>query len=162
MLKYTDTEVTFAEVPDEISLCINLSNCPCHCKDCHSAYLADDIGTPLDESELQALIESNKGITCVTFMGGDAEPNEVRHMAMFIKDIYPRLKVAWYSGRESLPSFIRLNLHDFDFIKLGPYIEECGPLNNRDTNQKFYKVFHFSTGRCELINITHKFWREND
>ena len=81
---------------------------------------------------------------------------------MFIKNTYPRLKVAWYSGRESLPSFIRLNLHDFDFIKLGPYIEEYGPLNSRDTNQKFYKVFHFSTERCELINITHKFWREND
>lgn len=162
MLKYLNTQVTFSEVPDEISLCINITGCKIGCKGCHSAYLAEDIGTPLDESELQALIEGNKGITCVTFMGGDAEPNEVRHMAMFIKDTYPGLKVAWYSGRESLPSFIRLNLHDFDFIKLGPYIEECGPLNSRDTNQKFYKVFHFSTGKCELINITHKFWKEND
>lgn len=162
MLKYTDTEVTFAEVPDEITLCINLSNCPCHCKGCHSSYLAEDIGTPLDEQELTSLIESNRGITCVAFMGGDAEPNEIHHMAMFIKELYPRLKVAWYSGREELPSLIELNLHDFDFIKLGPYVEELGPLNTRTTNQKFYKVFHFSTGRCELIDITHKFWREDD
>ena len=27
MLKYVNTEITFAEVPDEISLCINISNC---------------------------------------------------------------------------------------------------------------------------------------
>ena len=28
MLKYVDTLVTFSEIPDEISLCINVSNCP--------------------------------------------------------------------------------------------------------------------------------------
>ena len=44
MLKYIDTKVTFAEVPNEISLCINISNCPCNCKGCHSSYLAEDIG----------------------------------------------------------------------------------------------------------------------
>lgn len=27
MLKYVDTKVTFSEVPNEISLCINISNC---------------------------------------------------------------------------------------------------------------------------------------
>ena len=44
MLKYVDTKVTFAEVPNEISLCINISNCPCKCHNCHSSYLAEDIG----------------------------------------------------------------------------------------------------------------------
>lgn len=162
MLKYTDAQVTFAEVPDEITLCINISNCPCHCKGCHSSYLAEDIGTPLDEMELTSLIESNNGISCVVFMGGDAEPGEIHHMAMFIKETYPRIKVAWYSGREELHSSVALNLQDFDFIKLGPYKEEYGPLNTRTTNQRFYKVFHFSTGRCELIDITHKFWKSDD
>ena len=47
MLKYVDTKVTFSEVPDEISLCISISNCPNHCKGCHSPYLAEDIGKPL-------------------------------------------------------------------------------------------------------------------
>ena len=28
MLKYVDTMVTFSEVPSEITLCINVSNCP--------------------------------------------------------------------------------------------------------------------------------------
>lgn len=162
MLKYTDAQVTFAEVPDEITLCINISNCPCHCKGCHSSYLAEDVGTPLDEMELTSLIENNKGISCVVFMGGDAEPSEIHHMAMFIKEMYPNIKVAWYSGREELHSSVGLNLHDFDFIKIGPYKEEFGPLNSRTTNQRFYKVFHFSTGRCELIDITHKFWKSDD
>ena len=47
MLKYTTCEVTFAEVPDEINLCINISNCPNNCKGCHSPWLKEDNGTPL-------------------------------------------------------------------------------------------------------------------
>lgn len=160
MLKFTDTQVTFAEVPDEITLCINISNCPCHCKGCHSAYLAEDIGTPLDEMELTSLIEANRGITCVAFMGGDVNPEEINLYAAFIKGMYPGIKVAWYSGRQELSKDI--DLMNFDYIKLGPYDEDKGPLNKRTTNQRFYKVFHFSTGRCELIDITHKFWREDD
>ena len=48
MLKYVNTMVTFSEVPDEISLCIEISNCKCHCKNCHSPYLPDDIGEELN------------------------------------------------------------------------------------------------------------------
>lgn len=152
MLKYVDTKVTFSEVPDEISLCINISNCSCHCKNCHSPYLAEDIGEPLDLQHLTNLIDSNKGITCVCIMGGDANPSEVDDIAQDIKEYYPKLKVAWYSGKQELSKDI--NLEFFDFIKLGPYIEELGPLNSRTTNQRFYKV---SDG--ELINITSKFWK---
>lgn len=150
MLKYVDTKVTFSEVPDEISLCINISNCSCHCKNCHSPYLAEDIGEPLDLQHLTNLIDSNKGITCVCIMGGDANSSEVDDIAQDIKEYYPKLKVAWYSGKQELSKDI--NLEFFDFIKLGPYIEELGPLNSRTTNQRFYKV---SDG--ELINITSKF-----
>ena len=46
MLKYVDTLVTFSEIPDEITLCINISNCPCKCPGSHSSYLAQDIGEP--------------------------------------------------------------------------------------------------------------------
>ena len=67
MLKYVDTLVSFQEVPDEISLCINISNCPCHCQECHSPYLAEDIGKPLGYWTLNHLIKTNKGITCVCF-----------------------------------------------------------------------------------------------
>jgi anaerobic ribonucleoside-triphosphate reductase activating protein len=152
MLKYVDAKVVFAEVPDEVTLAINISNCPCQCKGCHSSYLAQDIGEPLDLQHLTDLIDSNKGITCVCIMGGDANPSEVDDIAQDIKEYYPELKVGWYSGRQELSKDI--NLENFDFIKLGSYKGEFGPLNSRTTNQRFYKV---SNG--ELINITSKFWK---
>ena len=162
MLKYVNTMVTFSEVPDEISLCIEISNCPCHCKNCHSPYLAEDIGEPLIYKDthnnrtvincnpLSELIEANKGITCVCLMGGDSNPEYINILGKTIK--CHKLKSAWYSGKQELSKDI--NLEFFDFIKLGPYKEELGPLNSRTTNQRFYKV----SGR-ELVDITSKFWK---
>ena len=152
MLKYVDTKVTFSEVPDEISLCINISNCPCQCKGCHSSYLAQDIGTELTFNEVGKLIKKNSGISCIALMGGDAEPDKVNTLASFITNHYNSIKVAWYSGRQELSDSI--DLFNFDYIKLGPYKEECGPLNSRTTNQRFYKV----NGK-ELVDITSKFWK---
>ena len=150
MLKYVNTLVSFSEVPDEISLCIEISNCPCHCKGCHSPYLAENIGNILNLQALTSLIDSNSGITCVCIMGGDANPSEVDDIAQDIKEYYPKLKVAWYSGKQELSKDI--NLEFFDFIKLGPYIEELGPLNSKTTNQRFYKIEN-----NKLIDITYKF-----
>ena len=152
MLKYVDTKVVFAEIPDEITLAINISGCPCNCKGCHSSYLAKDIGEPLDLQHLTNLIDSNKGITCVCIMGGDANPSEVDDIAQDIKEYYPELKVGWYSGRQELSKDIELG--NFDYIKLGPYKEEFGPLNSKTTNQRFYKV----NGK-ELVDITSRFWK---
>nr|DAG91862.1 MAG TPA: anaerobic ribonucleoside-triphosphate reductase activating protein [Crassvirales sp.] len=154
MLKYVDTKVVFAEIPDEITLAINISGCPCNCKGCHSSYLAKDIGEPLDLQHLTNLIDSNKGISCVCIMGGDANPSEVDDIAQDIKEYYPELKVGWYSGRQELSKDIELG--NFDYIKLGPYIEEFGPLNSKTTNQRFYKV---SDG--ELVDITSRFYDRN-
>ena len=153
MLKYVETLVSFSEVPDEITLCLNISNCPCHCKNCHSSYLAEDIGENLTLDTIYKLIDSNEGITCICFMGGDSSPKEIDMFARCIKDLYD-IKVAWYSGKQELSKDI--NLKWFDFIKLGPYIEELGPLNSKTTNQRFYKV-----SNNKLIDITYKF-REHE
>lgn len=152
MLKYVDTKVVFIEVPDEMTLAINISNCPCHCNGCHSSYLADDIGKRLDWSSLNALIHINRGVSCVAFMGGDAAPKEVSHLAYKVKQM--GLKTAWYSGRQELSPDIRLE--DFDFIKLGPYIKERGPLNSSSTNQRFYKIERGSS----MVDITNIFWNK--
>ena len=152
MLKYVDAKVVFAEVPDEVTLAINISGCPCNCRGCHSPYLAEDIGERLRYDNLIPLIQKNKGITCVAFMGGDADPLSVDAYAGIIKEQFPNLKVAWYSGRQELSNSI--SLFNFDYIKLGPYKEESGPLDSRTTNQRFYKV----SGK-ELVDITSKFWK---
>lgn len=160
MLKYVNTEITFLEVPDEITLCINISNCPCHCIGCHSSYLAEDIGEGLTLDKIYKLIENNEGITCICFMGGDSSPKEIDMFARCIKDLYD-IKVAWYSGRQELSKDI--NLKWFDFVKLGPYKEECGPLNSKTTNQRMYKVvtdnYEDGTSGYELVDITNKFWK---
>ena len=155
MLKYVNTMVTFSEVPDEISLCINISNCPCHCEECHSSYLAEDIGEPLDLQHLTDLINSNKGISCVCIMGGDINPSEVNNIAKNIKKYYPALKIGWYSGRQDLSKDI--NLENFNYIKLGPYIKDRGPINCKTTNQKMYQIIKKDNSFFKE-NITFKFW----
>lgn len=137
-MKYTDTMVTFSEVPNEISLCINISGCPNRCPGCHSPELWEDIGTELTKESLKDLIDKNKGITCVCFMGGDAHPEVVNELAKFVKQLPDSLLTCWYSGQETLTELIDLKY--WDFIKLGPYIEEKGGLDNPNTNQKFYEV----------------------
>ena len=153
MLKYVNYEVTFSEIPDEISLCINISNCPNNCPGCHSAYLKDDIGTPLTYIELMRILKDIRGITCVCFMGGDKEPWEIQRLAQFVKE--KGLKVAWYSGKQELHEDIRLA--NFDYVKLGPYIEELGPLTSRTTNQVMYKIDHL-VDRPFVVDITSRFW----
>lgn len=154
MLKYLNTQVTFAEVPDEITLCINITGCKNGCKNCHSSYLAEDIGNPLNKTVLSKLLEDNKGISCVSFMGGDRDTIHIVALASWVKT-HTNLKVAWYSGRQELSDIVARQLRWFDYIKLGPYREESGPLNSRTTNQRMYKVHD-----CELEDITSKFWKE--
>ncbi len=157
MLKYLETQITFSEIPDEISLCIEITNCPNNCKNCHSPHLTKDIGKPLDLQALTTLIDSAKGITCVCIMGGDKSPSEVDDIAQDIKEYYPKLKVGWYSGKNTISK--EISLYYFDYIKVGPYIKDLGPLNSKTTNQKMYKVVHTSVGKDKLIDITHKFWK---
>ena len=156
MLKYVDTLVGFAEIPNEISLCINISNCPCHCIECHSSYLAEDIGKPLDLQHLTDLIDSNKGISCVCLMGGDANPSEIDDIAQNIKQYYPNLKVGWYSGRDYISEDV--DLENFDFVKYGHYDKDKGPLNSKTTNQVMLEI-KVINNRIFKKDITSKFWK---
>ena len=89
-------------------------------------------------------------------MGGDANPSEVDDIAQDIKEYYPELKVGWYSGRQELSKDI--DLENFDFVKLGPYIEELGPLNSKTTNQVLLEI-EVVQGRVFTKDITAKFWK---
>ena len=140
-LKYANTQVVFTEVPNEISLAINITGCTIHCKGCHSQWLWSNKGKELTKDELHNLIENNKGITTVLFMGGD---NFIKQLTECVRDIkyhYPNLKVAWYSGRRSLYGSEIEELKTYlDYIKIGPYIKQLGGLDNPNTNQKFYRI----------------------
>ena len=155
-MKYVDTKIVFQELPNEITLAINISGCPCACIGCHSSYLSQDIGESLTKEALQQLIRKNKGITAISFMGSDANPAYINKLAKYLYHNYPNLKIGWYSGRDKLPEEIKLDF--FHYIKLGPYISSKGPLNNPNTNQRLYQVVKKGNG-INLFDITSLFYK---
>ena len=148
MIKYIDTEVTLAEVPSEISLCISISGCTIHCPGCHSPHLWNDIGNILTIDKLDELIAANDDISCVCIMGGDHDVDTVYALGKQIKS--RGLKSAWYSG-VMRPLDDKLAEY-FDYIKIGPYIENLGPLTKKTTNQRFYKITNIN-GKITFVNI---------
>ena len=152
MLKFANFDIVFQEVPDEVTLAINISNCPNQCVGCHSKYLWEDVGYVLDKESLDKLVEQYKsGITCVCFMGGDAEPYDVANLAMHVKNKYKDMKTAWYSGKNELPE--AFHAETFDYIKTGRYDARFGPLNSITTNQRMVK--RLADGRVK--DITSRF-----
>ena len=139
-LKFTDYDIVFQEIPDEVTLAINLSNCPHCCPGCHSPHLQTDVGERLDETALSALLRKySSSITCVCFMGGDAMPEEVCRLSDFVRHATEgNIKTAWYSGFDKLRHPAWAN--HFSYVKLGAYIEALGGLSNRTTNQRLYRV----------------------
>jgi anaerobic ribonucleoside-triphosphate reductase activating protein len=141
-------DIVFQEIPDEITLALNLSGCPNRCYGCHSPHLQEDIGEELTATILFDLLNVYKNtITCVCFMGGDASPDEVLKLAKLVKLFHK--KTAWYSGCSQLYENAH---HCFDYIKLGNYIEKLGGLNSPTTNQRFYRIENTA-----MIDITSKF-----
>ena len=157
MVKYYNAMVVFVEVPDEITIAINITNCPCNCRGCHSKFLWEDVGTELSFKELDDLLKKNEGVTCVCFMGGDREPDYINELAFFVKENHKAIKTAWYSGRDEMSRAISLD--NFDFIKIGHYDEKFGGLDKRTTNQRMYQVIKKGENEHELSDITKKFWK---
>lgn len=159
-MKYLDYAVTFSEFPDEISLCINISNCPFHCPGCHSPELWKDKGIELSQRKLEKLISENEGISLVGFMGG--EPSIVNMLAEVVHK--KGLKVGWYWGGDSIPK--EIDTKWFDYIKIGPYIQEKGGLDNPNTNQRFYakgSTLHKMDANSEMLyDVTYKFWKHGE
>ena len=154
MLKYLNTDIVFQEVPDETSLAINITGCPCRCPGCHSTYLWADTGWPLDAEAIDGLMDLHgDGVTCICFMGGDAAPHEVADLAAYVHRRYPRHKVAWYSGRQYIPH--NVDKQQFDYIKVGPYIAHLGCLKDRTTNQRLYK----RASGDDFTDVTPYFWK---
>ena len=136
-MKIASYDVVFQDVPGEVTLSLNLSQCPNRCPGCHSPQLQEDIGYILDDSMLDSLLERyGRDVTCVCFMGGDREPDEVMRLAGLVKNA--GLKTAWYSGRQELPDCFRTE--SLDYVKVGPYIESRGPLPSPGTNQRMFRI----------------------
>ena len=158
MVKYIneDTVVVFEEIPDEVSLAINISNCQNNCVGCHSPYLKQDIGDELTNDVIDKLVEKNDGISCVIFMGEGNDSEGLLSLAKYVRE-KKHLKVALYSGRQIVEPSI---FFSFDYVKTGPYIAEFGPLNKKTTNQRLYMINREPDSSINIKDITEKFWKD--
>lgn len=163
MLKYFDYSVTFAEFPDEIALCVNVSNCPNKCEKCSESWLSQDIGFDLNYKSVSDLIKKNPGITLFGFMGGDNDPIERVNLSKFIKNNFG-IRTGVYSGANSI---YLDGIETFDYYKFGSWIypfdkngdlicyKQCGPICYVGTNQKMFKI---KDGKME--DITYRFQKD--
>ena len=67
-------------------------------------------------------------------LNGTCEHKEYKEIIEYVHKI--NLKAALYSGRNTV---IEEWMKIFDYIKLGSYKEEQGPIYNKKTNQRLYK-----------------------
>ena len=162
MLKVYDVAVTMSEFPDEIALCINISNCPGVCEGCSEPWLLQDIGEELTNEKIDKLIEEHPGITIFGLMGGDSDQDDVVRIANHIHKTH-NLKVGMYSGRD----FLNLDLLNcLDFYKIGKWIypkgkvEEWHKTNNGPLAFPWSNQLMFEKIDNKWINITHKFRKE--
>lgn len=149
-LKYDGYNIVFQEVPDEVSLAINVTGCPHHCEGCHSSFLWKYQGNYIGD-DLDVLMKKYKGlITCVCLFGGDQNIEDLKEILIRIKNKY-KLKTCLYSGLDDMQPLNEL-LNYLDYIKIGSFKKDLGGLDNKKTNQKFYKIKN-----KVLSDITYRF-----
>ncbi len=148
-MNYISHEIVFQEVPGEISLAISITGCPIKCKGCHSKFLWDKYnGNELNDSIFIKLLEKySRYVSCILFYGGEWE--ELRLIELIKTSKAYGLKTCLYTGLNTVSLNIKSHLN---YLKTGPFIENRGPLTNKNTNQKF---FNLDTNR----DITSHFWR---
>lgn len=151
MIKYIPNEsnVVFEEIPHRVTMAFSISNCMNHCKGCHSPWLATDIG---EELTVDTILEKYDDLirlsNCVLFLGEGNDKEALLAINKFIKEHYT-IETALYSGRDKIEDEY---FHLFDFVKVGSYQEELGPLNKETTNQRLY--YHGE-------DITNEFWNRS-
>lgn len=165
MIRYQTYDVVFSEIPDETSLVFNITNCPFSCEGCHSPHLRANIGQELTADVIFALLDKYPDVTCVLFMGHGNDLLELVQLAGQINLDSVLLgsadykKIALYTGIDDLNTVLGItgDLYAiFDYIKVGKYDTEKGPLTDPNTNQKLYQ---YDVEKGEWSDITYKFWK---
>ena len=66
MIKYVPqlTSVVMEEIPDRVTLAVEISHCRGNCPGCHSPFLKEDIGEELTAQIIDALVRDNFGVDC--------------------------------------------------------------------------------------------------
>ena len=151
MIKYIPelTDVVLEEVPDRVTLAVEIPNCQGSCPGCHSSFLKLELGKELTAAEADRLVEDNFGVNCFLFLGEGNDHEALMELAAHLRAAHPDLELALYSGRQEVEEEI---YEAFDFVKVGPYVEALGPLSEASTNQRMY--YHRE-------DITSRFWHKH-
>ena len=150
MIKYVPelTDIVLEEIPDKVTLAVEISNCRGSCPGCHSPFLKRDIGEELTPEAVDKLIADNYGVNCFLLLGEGRDKEALLGIAEHLRRTHPGLERAVYSGRtEVVPEIYAA----FDYVKVGPDVEAAGPLNSPTTNQRLY---HHGE------DITARFWHK--
>jgi len=126
---------------------------------------------------LDRMIHNTPGVSCIAFMGGDAEPDDVLAKARFVHDNFNTVKTCWYSGSVAPPTAGSdgsvLSYDSLDYLKIGPWIKERGPLGSPGGNQRMYMKLHgndfhptnheifLTPDKNKWIDITYKFIKDS-
>ena len=151
MIRYLSADITFQEVPGEVSLVFSITGCPRRCPGCHSPELQQDLGLPLTAQVVREYCEKYQGMfNCVCFMGDGGDFEGIARLALEAK--LQKKAVALYTGaeRQDIPFYL---LSLLTFIKVGPYIEARGGLKSPDSNQQFFYLKQW----CDWQNNTYRF-----
>lgn len=180
-MNYTTEQITFQEVPNEISLSFLIAGCPLKCKGCHSADswrvtseanevnkaseaikskihpINNNVQNQLTTEYLENRIKQYQDmISCVLFLGGEWKIKQLIELLQTVKNTNPSLKTCLYTGLEldEIVELIEQEVNErtnigwkyifennlLDYLKTGRWIRELGGLDNKNTNQRFYKV----------------------
>lgn len=128
--------ISLQEVPGEISLVFQITGCPHQCPGCHSSELWKHAGVKLSELSLEEEFSKYKDlITCVCFFGGEWAPKTL--VSLLKKSQAAGYKTCLYTGAQEISQNLYSHLN---YLKIGPWIEAQGGLNNKNTNQVFYDL----------------------
>lgn len=133
MLRFTDENIVFQEVPGEVSLAFTCSGCTLGCKGCHSSYTwQSEQGTALTSSYLQHRLQTYRGlITCVLFLGGEWQPQSL--LALLTLARCSNLNTCLYTGLDEVSNEL---IQQLTYLKTGRWLAELGGLDSPHTNQK--------------------------
>ena len=86
MIKYVPklTSVVMEEIPDRVTLAVEISNCRGNCAGCHSPFLKQDIGLELTPEIITALVGDNFGVNCFLFLGEGQDPEALLRLARHV------------------------------------------------------------------------------
>jgi len=139
-MKYLSARTSFSSVKMEISVAIEITNCPHNCQGCHTPELQEDIGHEITPDNIMDILKPFMGFedeplfTCIAFMGGEQHTEEFISLVDRIKERFPSIKICLYTAANCVSSDIQSRL---DYLKVGKYVKELGGVDSPFTNQKF-------------------------